>query len=162
MHPRHFFWLHTVSSAKGYLVFLCRLIYTFLLLIRIDLLLLSQFFCRTIRQGWYYSDFVSVKFLIDIKFKQLTFHLHDMKGRHRRCISSLTCEAIPERNKRCFVRDGTHTYSTETPDWCPDISTSITLSYSFSVISFSFRLKSHHSNTIQVWNSLRLWVKLSF
>ena len=148
--------------SKGVFIFLCRLIYMFLLLIRIDLLLLSQFFCHTIGQGWYYSDFVSVKLLTDIKFKQLTFHLHDMKGRHRRCTSSLTCEAIPERNMRYFVRDGTHTYCIETPDWCPDIFTSITVSYSFSVISFSFRLKSHHSNTIQVWNSLQLWVKLSF
>lgn len=134
----------------------------FLLLIRINLLLLSQFFYRTIRQGWYYSDFVSVELLTAIKLKQLIFHLHDMKGRHRRCTSSMTCEAIPERNMRCFVRDGTHTYCIETPDWCPDIFTSITLSYSCSVISFSFRWKSHHSNTRQVWKSVQLWVKLSF
>ena len=141
MHPRHCFLIAHGIFSKGVFGFLCRLIYTFLLLIRIDLLLLFQFFYRTIRQGWCYSDFVSVKLLTDIKFKQLTFHLHDMKGRHRRCTSSLACEVIPERNTRCSVRDGTHTYCIETPDWCPEISTSITLSYSFSVIFFFFQME---------------------
>ena len=142
--------------TKGVFTFLCRLIYSFSLLIRIELLSLSQFFCRMIRQGRYYADFLSVKLLTDIKFKQLTFHLHDMKGRHRGCTSSLTCEAIPERSMPCFVREGTHTYSAETRDWCPDTSPSITLNYLFSVISFSCRCKSHDSITMQVWNSLRL------